>query len=308
MGIRERKSRRSILLGQDNNALVLLIAINLLMFVFINFIKISYYLGNFPEVDFNNNFLHWFVFPASGNSLLTRPWTILTFMFSHDDVWALISTLLWLWGFGFILQSLLGNKHLAPLYIYGGAIGAVVFFTTMQLIPVLRNNAPELWLTGGGASIMAIALAATTLAPNYRIFSMLHGGIPLWILTMIFVILDYAMIASSSAGYGLAHLAGASIGFLYMQQVKNGHDWGKWMHGLVKWVLRLFQPHDKTAENEQLKREVFYNTGNQLPFQKTLKVNQLRIDELLDKINQKGYQSLSEDEKKYLKRASKEEL
>jgi hypothetical protein len=32
------------------------------------------------------------------------------------------------------------------------------------------------------------------------------------------------------------------------------------------------------------------------------------VDEILDKINQKGYNSLTEEEKELLKRASKEEL
>ena len=55
------------------------------------------------------------------------------------------------------------------------------------------------------------------------------------------------------------------------------------------------------------KSQLFYKATVQ-PFKKTPTITQQRIDEILDKISQKGYSSLSEDEKEILKRASKEDL
>ena len=43
-----QKSARNILLGQDNNALVFLFAVNSLVFVLINFIRIVYFLSDIP--------------------------------------------------------------------------------------------------------------------------------------------------------------------------------------------------------------------------------------------------------------------
>jgi len=57
-----------------------------------------------------------------------------------------------------------------------------------------------------------------------------------------------------------------------------------------------------------LKQEVFYNTRGQKPFKKTSNLTQQRVDEILDKINLKGYDKLTDDEKDLLKRASEEEL
>jgi hypothetical protein len=229
-------------------------------------------------------------------------------MFAHDGVWGLISTLLWLWGFGFILQSLTGNRHLAPLYIYGGVAGVLAFSLSANLIPVLKQSAGSYMLEGGKASVMAIALAATTLAPNFRIFPMLNGGIPLWVLTMIFVIIDYAMIASSGAPIGLAHLAGAGMGFLYFSRVKAGYDWGDWMHRLYDRFFSLFEPAPEKKETTNLRKEIFYKSENNPPFIRKPNVTQQRIDELLDKINQKGLQTLTDEEREYLRQASKEEL
>ena len=83
-------------------------------------------------------------------------------MFTHVAVVDVIASLLWLWGFGFILQSLTGNDKLIPLYLYGGLIGGVVFLIVNNTIPALKaNSAAQFALAGGGASIMTIAIATT---------------------------------------------------------------------------------------------------------------------------------------------------
>lgn len=309
MRVLSRNRRKSLLLGNDGNTLVALLAINLIVFVFINFIKISYFLGGMPMQSYMQQFLAYILVPGKAATLAARPWTIFTYMFSHNGVWGLIGTLLWLWGFGYILQSLLGNRHLAPLYFFGGLAGVLAFSLSVNLIPVLAKDAGLVMLEGGSASVMAIALAATTLAPGFRLFTMLNGGIPLWVVTMIFVVIDFALVASSGAGVGLAHLAGALVGFLYMSRVKNGYDPGAWLHKAWNWFTGLFEPSAEVKRRDKLKKEVFYQTKpEQTPFVKKPIVSQQRVDELLDKINQKGYKTLTEEEKEYLRQASKEEL
>src|SRR5690242_20184702 len=39
-------------------------------------------------------------------------------------------------------------------------------------------------------------LFRSTLAPDYRIFRMLNGGIPLWVLTVLFVVIDFAALGT----------------------------------------------------------------------------------------------------------------
>ena len=66
---------------------------------------------------------------------------------------------------------------------------------------------------------MAVAVATTSLAPDYRLFPMINGGIPLWVLTVIYVAIDFATLAGSSGGYAIAHLAGGAIGFIFVQSL-----------------------------------------------------------------------------------------
>jgi hypothetical protein len=53
---------------------------------------------------------------------------------------------------------------------------------------------------------------------------------------------------------------------------------------------------------------VFYETGGREPYRRRANVTQQKIDEILDKINQKGYSRLSDEEKDLLRRASEEGL
>jgi hypothetical protein len=219
----------------------------------------------------------------------------------------MISNMLWLWAFGFILQDLTGNKHIAPIYLYGGWTGACMFLITVNIFPVLQQQVATMApMIGGGAAIMAVAVATTALAPNYRIFPMLNGGIPLWVITLIFVLVDYALIASVGAGVAVGHLAGGFIGILYTKAMQRGADWGKWMHQFFHWLLHMFDPKESKAGKQAMKQKLHYIAGPE-PFKKTPTVTQQRVDDLLDKIHTKGYGALSDEEKDFLKRASQEE-
>lgn len=301
------KTNRDILLGQDNNALVLLFAVNTMMFVIVNFIKIVYYLSEIPEEFFYRQVLNWLSLAPQTEVFFSRPWTLVTTFITHHSIWQLISSMLWLWCFGYILQDLAGNNKLIPIYIYGGLMGSVVFMLMNNFVPVLANQvnsaAP---LLGAGSAVMAIAVATTTLAPDYRIFPLINGGIPLWVITLIFVVIDFTMLAGSNAGIGAGHLAAGLVGYVFIRQLKRGSDWGAWMNRLANWLDNLFNPEKKHTAGKQHTRH-FYKTTTQ-PFDKKTNLTQQRLDQILDKINQQGYQYLSDEEKAFLKRASKEEL
>jgi len=302
-----QKSARNILLGQDNNALVFLFAVNSLVFVLINFIRIVYFLSDIPLEFFNKQILDWFTLSPVPEVFFARPWTIFTTMFTHLSIWQLISTLLWLWAFGYILQDLAGNSKLLPIYLYGGFVGAVVFLLTNNLFPVLeRNILTTPAMLGGGSAVMAVAVATTTLAPDYRIFPLINGGIPLWVLTLVFVAIDFATLSGGNAGIGAAHLAGGAMGFLFVKQLQKGNDWSTWMNKLVDWIDNLFNPEKKKEQQKQSEKH-FYR-ANRKPYEKIANITQQKLDDILDKINQHGYAFLTEEEKAFLKRAGDQDL
>jgi len=302
-----RPPKKRLLLGDDNNALVALFAINIIFFVLLQVLRAIYGFIQGPNTLFDKEVLPLFMLPGDIWELAYKPWTILTFMFSHVTVMELLGNMLWLWAFGFIFQELTGNRRLVPVYLYGGLAGALAFILTVNLMPAYRGAGYALWLSGGYASNIAIAVATSTLAPDYRIFRNLGGGMPVWLLTLVYLLMDFAGVYFRSPAYSMAHLAGAGAGFLFIFLMKRGIDTGSWMHSLYSWVTQLFTP-GKKVKKENIREKVFYNTGDRKPFRKTSNLNQQRVDEILDKINQKGYHFLTEEEKNILKRASEEDL
>ncbi|HEX4876986.1 MAG TPA: rhomboid family intramembrane serine protease [Chitinophagaceae bacterium] len=305
----ENQYRQKITLGQSGNSLMTLIAVCLITFVSFAFLKAVWYF-RFPKETalaiFNKNVLGWFVMPADFNALLSKPWTILTHMFVYDNIWRVFSNMLWLWSFGYIMQDLTGNRKIVPVFIYGSLGGAIAFLLAYNFLPSLHLQLPFAVLNGGAAGVMALAIATTIVSPGYRLFPMIGGGIPLWVLTLVYVISDLATVSISDTGTLVTHLAGAFTGFLFMFFLRRGHDWSNWMNNLADWVNNLFNP-DKPKKDTSIKDELFYRS-DKAPFKKTPHVTQERIDEILDKINQKGYHFLTAEEKEILKRAREQEF
>jgi len=311
----KRMARRRFTLGQPGNALFALFAINVVVFFIIMLSRVFYlstHLGQGMEVlDFDA--IRWFAMPASLTKLSETPWTLLTFMFAQGgaDTFPLmlnmLSSMLWLWAFGHILQDLSGNKFIFPIYIYGSVLGAVFFIIAVYAIPAFRPDVNSGYLFGSQTGTAALAIAVTTLSPKYRLFRNLGNGIPVWILTGLYILITLIKVFSLTSAISFAITGGALAGFLFIVLLRRGKDLSAWMINFYEWVSNLFNPDKKNPQNP-VKEKVFYNTGNRKPYSKTPNVTQQRIDEILDKISQQGYHFLTDEEKNILKRASEEDL
>jgi membrane associated rhomboid family serine protease len=286
---------------------MMLILINVLVFISLHFIRTLYGISNGQQELFLKNVYAWFTLPAELPKVFERPWTVISAMFTQLSPILLLSNLFWLWTFGYIFQDLTGNRKLVPLYIYGGLFGVIVFLVAYNLIPQLGVNVGSEAFFGAGSSIVAIAIASTVISHNYRLFPMIGGGIPLWIITLVFVLIDFAWL-STEPGWFFSHIGSAGFSVVYVKALQRGSDWGEWMNKIYDWVSNLFNPNKARKKKRPVKQEVFYNTKGQQPFKKTTNLTQQKIDEILDKINQKGFDRLTEEEKDLLRRASEEDL
>jgi membrane associated rhomboid family serine protease len=299
----ENRFKRKMTLGQDGNNLVMLLAILATIFCLFKFLQLGYFLSGVSMSDYFEDIFRWFSLPADLGDLARRPWTIITYMFMHDDVWHMLGNVIWIWVFGYILQDLTGNSKLIPLFLYGGVAGGLLFLLSYNIFPGLREQAPVATVVGASAGAMAIAIATTVLAPGYRFFPMINGGIPLWVITLIYVIIDIAMISGSNGGGHIAHIGGALIGYIFINRMKRGQDWSTPINSFFNWVTNLFNP-DKKHWKKTAKRDFHYSVKGTEPFKKIPNITQKRIDDILDKINQQGYRFLTEEEKDILKRAA----
>ena len=307
-----RKNR--ITLGAAGNSIVSLFAINIIFFLILMTIQVGMFVGDKTPEFFYTHVVQWFELPSNLTKLSERPWTLLVSMFSESGmqmpftnggVIRLLSNMIWLWVFGYILQELAGNDKMIPIYIYGGLLGGIFFIAAFYVLPPLAATRGVVGLLGANASVMAVAMATTTLEPNYRFFRQIRGGIPLWVLTALYILIDFAGVARLGAAYSLSHLGGALAGFLFVVFLRKGKDGSVWINKSWSWFINLFTPPPPKQHN--LKDKVFYNTGNTKPFVKTPNLTQKRVDEILDKINHKGYHFLTDEEKEFLRKAAEDE-
>jgi membrane associated rhomboid family serine protease len=308
MGYRDYPSGKKVSIWSEHNALMMLIILNVFAFITLRFIMAVYGLSHLSEEKFYTNIFQWFALPGEFTSFMTRPWTMISGAFTHLDFMLLLSNMLWLWTFGYIFQDLTGNRSIIPLYLYGAVVGSLGFLVSFALFKGRAMGAETTYYFGATAAIISVAVGTTVLAPGYRLFPMINGGLPIWVLTLVFLIIDVFYLTARPL-WLLPHLAAALMAVAYVLALRNGRDWGNWMNQAYEWLVHLFDPKKIERKRRRARQEVFYHTGGKLPFRKQANLTQQRIDEILDKMNQKGgYENLSEEEKEVLKRASQEDL
>ena len=138
------------------NTLTRVIIVNVVVFLLVNAIMISFYLFNRGNVPyFFYQMLHSFSLGKSWEHNLYHPWVIFTHMFLHQGFFHLLWNMLYLYWFGHIVGDLVGNHRVFPIYILGGLAGGLVFFLTANYFPNLGEFA-----LGASAAVMAVAMTA----------------------------------------------------------------------------------------------------------------------------------------------------
>lgn len=216
--------------GADNNALVALLAVNLVVAVAFVFMKVTYYLEGFPAIDFQNEIYQYVILLPS--KLQQAPWTFLTFNWTHDNFWTLFTNLFWLFIFGNILQNVQSNKHLFPIYLYSGIVAATTYI-------LLNGYEP---LIGAQTSVLAIVLASLVIAPNYKTLSNIGTGIPTWLLGLVYLIITGLSLTQISVQESLSILLGGLSGLFYAILLKKEIDLGAWMHHLLRSINNSLTP------------------------------------------------------------------
>jgi len=226
--------------------------------------------------------------PAYLPKLATRFWTPFTYMLMHASILHIFFNMLWLYWMGQIFEEYLGNKRTIGLYILGGLSGALFFVLAYNFIPAFAGGAIGVTVVGASASVMAIMIATATLLPDYAISLMFIGPVKLKWIAIVYLILDFLLIAGPNGGGEIAHLGGALFGFIYIKQLQRGNDW-------IGGIIKIFKSKPKL---KVVAKNADKNT-NSLPRQE-------EIDRILDKISRSGYDALSKQEKEVLFRASKD--
>ncbi|MFM2224087.1 MAG: hypothetical protein RJA07_289 [Bacteroidota bacterium] len=267
---------------KNGGTLTILIAIMVCIFVGLNVLPTLLGLGNQTD-NFIQNYL---AFPASFSRFIIHPWTIITYAFLHASPFHILFNMFAFYFFGDVLQSMIGRKHILPIFIWGSVFGALVFMLAYNVFPLFKDVLFSANVVGASAGVLAMVIAATTITPNLPIGFLIWRELELKYVALIFVLIDVVSMAGGNAGGHFAHLGGALMGYIYIKQLQNGFDFGKW-----------FQIDFSKMKNKK-KFQVYRNEEKPT----TLKKNtETELNRILEKISASSYESLTKAEKDFLK-------
>ncbi|WP_299987124.1 rhomboid family intramembrane serine protease [uncultured Pontibacter sp.] len=293
---------------QPNNTLKQLILINVIVFVVLITLRTVLFLTSSSWAY--SGLMRFIALPSDPLVFITRPWTIISYFFTHEGFLHIIFNMLNLYWFGQLIREYLGEKKLLSLYILGGIAGGILYMLSYNLIPYFADRAAYAVMIGASASVLAVVVAAATLIPNYTFNLIIIGPVRIKYIAAFLVILSISGAIGDNAGGNIAHLGGALFGWLFIKQLQRGRDMGRPLHGTMDFFTGLFKRRPKlkvthrqkaTVGNNGARNNSGYHTGY------AGKPSQMEIDLILDKISVSGYESLSKEEKQKLFQASQKD-
>jgi membrane associated rhomboid family serine protease len=281
----------------DNNAVKVFIASNVAVFFAINLVLLFFFLMRISEASMD--LTRFLAVPSSLEVFITRPWTIITYMFLHLGFFHLFFNMLILYIGGRIFTEYLGDKNLISTYFIGGIVGAIFYIAAFNLFPGFETMRFGSVALGASASVIAILVGAATYVPNYTINLLILGPIRLKYIVIFLLVVDLFSIRQENPGGHIAHLGGAFYGYIFVSQYKQGRNIALWFNIIADFIATLFKPKSKLKVAYTSKRR----TDEDYNLMKA--ESQQKIDFILDKISKSGYESLSKEEKEFLFNASK---
>ena len=114
-----------------------------------------------------------------------RPWTLVTNLFIHANLWHIIANMVALYFFGSFLLRLIGVKRFLIVYFGGGILG--------NLLYILMEQSSSATVVGASGAIFALAGVLTVMRTQLRVFIFpIPAPLPIWVAVIgIFAILSF---------------------------------------------------------------------------------------------------------------------
>jgi len=209
------------------------------------------------------------------SEVLTRPWTLVTYMFLHGGLGHIFWNMLGLYFFGPRVESRMGSQRFITLYLVSGIVGALLSVVLAPRNPIL----------GASGAVLGVLMAFARFWPRERIY--IWGVIPIearWL-----VIIYAAIDILGFNGFGrfgvanVAHLGGFAGALLYLLFLERRQG------------ARRF----KQAATPKVSESALGNWKN-VDRASIHSVNREEVDRILDKISASGLASLTPQERQFL--------
>ena len=291
--------------NKPNNGLAQLIIINIAVFVVLGILAV------FSSIFGVDQVFHFaykqFTIPAAIGEFIMRPWTIVTYSFAHSfrNLWHIIMNMLVLYWFGRVFVDFFGSQKLINLYVLGAIAGGVTYLAVYNLVPYYQDRIGMFdGMVGASAAVFAISVATATYFPDYKFFLLFIGPVKIKYLVGAYIFFSFLGSVGANAGGNIAHLGGALMGFIYAKQLAKGREMGVWVFRVMEFVKSFFVRKPKIKVSHKKTSRKTTKTSSRSTASSASTVSQEEIDRILDKIAEKGYDSLTKEEKEKLFNAS----
>ncbi|MDQ8157507.1 MAG: rhomboid family intramembrane serine protease [Gemmatimonadota bacterium] len=212
------------------------------------------------------------------SEVLTRPWTILSYMFLHGGFSHLFFNMLGLFFFGGRVEHRLGGRDFARLYFVSGVAGALLSLVL----------APRAAIIGASGGVFGVSLAFAMFWPRERIY--IWGVLPVeaWLLVAINTGLS-VFSGFGGSGSGVAHFAhlGGYLGAWAYLSLRERLSAGRRFQRQVRQV--------PAAADRAVRASL-----DRLQLDGVHSLTRAEVDRILDKISAEGMGSLTAQERLFL--------
>ncbi len=231
-------------------------------------------------------------------------WRLLTHAFLHDpnSPWHLVVNMFFLWWFGTDVELIYGWREFLGFYLVSALLGGVGFQIWAMTQATPAN--PTMLALGASGAVTAVLVLCACHFPQRTILFMMLVPVPIWLFVVVSISYDLFRLLNANAGIyspvaSVAHLAGAAFGFLYYKQQWRVLNW--WPNFNLRWKsrargsLRLYRPQDEKDAVPVAAATALGEMDEHL---------EAKLDAVLEKVSRHGKDSLTENERKILLRAS----
>ncbi|WP_420616053.1 rhomboid family intramembrane serine protease [Candidatus Palauibacter sp.] len=233
--------------------------------------------------------IEWLGFAVPG--FLTRPWTVVTYMFVHGGFMHLFMNMLALFFFGPPLEQKWGSRFFLRFYLVTG-LGAAAFSVLLYSL-----TGPTL-MVGASGAIFGLLVAFALNWPDAKIFLYFVFPVPAkWFVAGLGALTLISTVQGSTDGVAhWAHLGGLVTGFVYL---RYGERIGRFAH------RALYK--ERSAPKRSRKRRPAPPPPPPPRRRRRVDGDSLdEVDRILDKIRADGMDSLSARERAFLDEVSRQ--
>jgi membrane associated rhomboid family serine protease len=246
----------------------------------------------------NIDYVQYVSLSSNPAHLLWKPWSLLSYAFFHSGIMHIIFNMIVLNFSGRLFLTFFTSKQLLGLYFLSAIFASICYISVFY---VLNINAP---MVGASAAIMGVLVAVATYYPLMSVQLLIIGNVKLWHITAVIIIIDLMQLRSENMGGHISHLSGALFGFIFIKLLQNGTDLSMVVSRSLAFFTNSFgkktvTPFKKVHKNYH--KPVEKSTSRIIEKDK----GQQQVDEILDKISQSGYDSLTKEEKEFLFKVGK---